>query len=99
MTNKIALVTGAGSGIGRAVSVALQAHGYTVVLAGRRLAQLEETASLGAPGTAGMVPIPCDLTVEADVKKLFDRIEHDFERRICSSTTRESTFQRFPLKT
>ncbi len=48
MSNKIALVTGAGSGIGRAVSVALQSHGYTVVLAGRRVTQLEGTASLGA---------------------------------------------------
>ena len=46
-SSKIALVTGAGSGIGRAVSLALQAAGYSVVLAGRRAGELERTASLG----------------------------------------------------
>ena len=44
MTVKIALVTGAGSGIGRAVALALAKVGYTVVLAGRRLPQLEQVA-------------------------------------------------------
>ena len=42
---KIAIVTGAGSGIGRAVSLALEGDGYSVVLAGRRAEQLEKTAS------------------------------------------------------
>ena len=41
---KVAMVTGAGSGIGRAVALCLQAAGYSVVLAGRRMARLEETA-------------------------------------------------------
>ena len=48
MTNKIALVTGAGSGIGRAVSLALQSAGYSVVFAGRRAAQLDQTAALAS---------------------------------------------------
>jgi NAD(P)-dependent dehydrogenase (short-subunit alcohol dehydrogenase family) len=80
MNEKIAVVTGAGSGIGRAVSLALQSHGYVVILAGRRAAQLEETAAQAVPGAGRMIPIPCDLTVEADVRKLFDRIEQDFGR-------------------
>ena len=44
MSSRIALVTGAGSGIGRAVALALQSDGYSVVLAGRRAAELQRTA-------------------------------------------------------
>ena len=43
-TEKISIVTGAGSGIGRACAIALNKDGWTVVLAGRRKEQLEETA-------------------------------------------------------
>ena len=46
-TNKIAVVTGAGTGVGRAASLALMNAGYTVVLAGRRMEMLEETKKLG----------------------------------------------------
>jgi NAD(P)-dependent dehydrogenase (short-subunit alcohol dehydrogenase family) len=80
MTEKIAVVTGGGSGIGRAVSLTLQSHGYIVVLAGRRIAKLEETAASGVPGAGRMIPVACDLTIAADVKKLFDRVEQDFGR-------------------
>ena len=45
--NKIALVTGAGTGVGRAASLALIAAGFTVVLAGRRIEMLQETSKLG----------------------------------------------------
>ena len=46
-TNKIAVVTGAGTGVGRAASLALMRAGFTVVLAGRRKEMLEETQKLG----------------------------------------------------
>ncbi len=46
-TNKIAIVTGAGTGVGRAASLALMNAGFTVVLAGRRMEMLEETKKLG----------------------------------------------------
>ena len=52
--NKIAVVTGAGTGVGRAASLALMNAGFTVVLAGRRLEKLEETQKLG--GVAGGCP-------------------------------------------
>ncbi len=51
--NKIALVTGAGSGIGRAAALALQAAGYDVVLAGHRTSELEKTAAMADAGRGG----------------------------------------------
>jgi NAD(P)-dependent dehydrogenase (short-subunit alcohol dehydrogenase family) len=51
MQSKVALITGAGSGIGRAVAIALAAAGYQVAIAGRRMAPLEETAAASASGT------------------------------------------------
>ena len=59
--NKIALVTGAGSGIGRAVSLALQGAGYSVVLAGRRVGALEQTARLAQSGGGAMLAAPTDV--------------------------------------
>jgi NAD(P)-dependent dehydrogenase (short-subunit alcohol dehydrogenase family) len=74
---RIALVTGAGSGIGRAVSVALAHEGWTVVLAGRRRAPLDETAA-AIGGDA--VPWTCDVCDPASVKALFTAIQTQFER-------------------
>ncbi|MDZ4699335.1 MAG: SDR family oxidoreductase [Rhodothermales bacterium] len=76
---KIALVTGAGSGIGRQTAVALAHAGYAVVLAGRNAASLEETARLaGAPERT--LVAPCDVTDAASVKLLFDRVRESFGR-------------------
>jgi NAD(P)-dependent dehydrogenase (short-subunit alcohol dehydrogenase family) len=72
---KIALVTGAGSGIGRAVAKAMDGAGYQVVLAGRRPEALQETAA----GT-GMVAVPTDVTKPEEVKALFAEIESRFQR-------------------
>jgi len=74
MANKIALVTGAGSGIGRAVSITLQEAGYSVVLAGRRMEELERTAR----GT--MLPVATDVSVPSSVKALFARIAETYGR-------------------
>ncbi len=63
----VAVVTGAGSGIGRAVARLMLAEGYRVVLAGRREAQLLETAA----GHAQALAVPCDVTVPDDVERLF----------------------------
>jgi NAD(P)-dependent dehydrogenase (short-subunit alcohol dehydrogenase family) len=59
MQGKVALVTGAGSGIGRAVAIALAGAGYHVAIAGRRAAPLEETAAAAGGGT---LVIPTDVT-------------------------------------
>jgi NAD(P)-dependent dehydrogenase (short-subunit alcohol dehydrogenase family) len=74
---KIALVTGAGSGIGRAVSLALRASGYSVVLAGRRAGELEKTAAL-AGGHA--LPVPADVSQPDSVQALFAKIREAFGR-------------------
>ena len=62
MNNKIALVTGAGSVIGRAVSLTLQRAGYSVVLAGRREETLEHTTALADPNEGRMLAIPTDVS-------------------------------------
>jgi len=77
MTAKIALVTGAGSGIGRAVALGLASVGYAVVLAGRRSSQLEKVAKEAGSSAVG---ITADVTDRASVDALFARIEKDFGR-------------------
>jgi NAD(P)-dependent dehydrogenase (short-subunit alcohol dehydrogenase family) len=77
---RVALVTGASSGIGRAVSVALQAAGYSVVLAGRRTAELEKTAASAAPDGGRVLAVPADVTKQESVKALFARMGDVFGR-------------------
>jgi NAD(P)-dependent dehydrogenase (short-subunit alcohol dehydrogenase family) len=74
---RIAIVTGAGSGVGRAVAVALAKEGWSVALAGRRADPLQETAAK-AGGRA--LPVPTDVTDETSVKALFDRTVAEFGR-------------------
>jgi NAD(P)-dependent dehydrogenase (short-subunit alcohol dehydrogenase family) len=73
----VALVTGAGSGIGRAAALALLGDGYCVALAGRRKEALEETAR-GAPERA--LVVPTDVTDPASVAALFARTNEAFGR-------------------
>jgi NAD(P)-dependent dehydrogenase (short-subunit alcohol dehydrogenase family) len=77
---KIALVTGAGSGIGRAVSVALQGAGYSVVLAGRRTAELERTADMARPGGGQMLAAATDVSDPEAVRALFAAAKDAFGR-------------------
>ena len=75
----IAIVTGAGSGIGRAAAVALAREGFTVVLAGRTVARLEEAASAAGEGTRTRV-VPTDVADPASVERLFDDTRRTFGR-------------------
>jgi NAD(P)-dependent dehydrogenase (short-subunit alcohol dehydrogenase family) len=77
---KVAIVTGAGSGIGRAVALALAADGWAVALAGRTAAALEDTAGRG-DGLAGQLrAVPTDVTDEASVHHLFAATRQAFGR-------------------
>ena len=76
--DKIALVTGAGSGIGKATALALVREGYHVVLAGRRQDALEQTAAdAGADRT---LVVPTDLSDPVAVNALFDKTRHHYGR-------------------
>ena len=79
MTPKVVLVTGAGSGIGRAVALAFLAQGDIVVLTGRRDAALRETADLAGADERALV-FPADVTQEAEVAALFDATTGRFGR-------------------
>ncbi|MDJ0956674.1 MAG: SDR family oxidoreductase [Arenicellales bacterium] len=77
--NKTAIVTGAGSGIGRAVALALLDRGYSVALAGRRRDALEQTRE-DAPGPNLALVVPTDVTDPASVTALFDTVRDQFGR-------------------
>ena len=75
---KIAMVTGAGSGVGKATAVALAQAGFTLVLAGRRTDALEQTAS--AIGGTSTLIVPTDVTDPASVQSLFELTRQTFGR-------------------
>ncbi|MGN8025509.1 SDR family oxidoreductase [Microbacterium sp. 22242] len=76
MSARSAVVTGAGSGIGRAVARAMLQAGFRVALAGRREEALRETAA----GSPDALVVPTDVTVEAEVDALFDRVVREWGR-------------------
>jgi NAD(P)-dependent dehydrogenase (short-subunit alcohol dehydrogenase family) len=77
---KFAMVTGAGSGIGRATALALLEEGYAVVLAGRRGEALEQTAAAAGPAAARALAVPTDVTDPTSVRALFDATRATFGR-------------------
>jgi NAD(P)-dependent dehydrogenase (short-subunit alcohol dehydrogenase family) len=79
-TGAVAIVTGAGSGIGRAVALELLANGYNVVLAGRRSEALAQTADEAGVEPERTVVMPTDVTDPVSVRSLFDRTKDVFGR-------------------
>ena len=79
-TAKVAMVTGAGSGVGRAVALALALSGYSVVLAGRRIEKLQETAAIAGQKSARMLAIATDVGRPESVDALFAGANKAFGR-------------------
>jgi NAD(P)-dependent dehydrogenase (short-subunit alcohol dehydrogenase family) len=77
--NKIAVVTGAGTGVGRAASLALMNAGFTVVLAGRRVEMLEETKKLG-DNVGKSMSVSADMTSPASIAALFAKVMETYGR-------------------
>nr|PZN39458.1 MAG: 3-oxoacyl-ACP reductase [Pseudomonadota bacterium] len=77
---KVAIITGAGSGVGRAVAIAFLKDGYNVVLAGRRRDALEETIRLAGAGAGQALAVPTDVTDPQSVKALFAACKERFGR-------------------
>ena len=77
---KVALVTGAGSGIGRAVALVLHSSEYAVVLAGRRLSELERTAAAAPPSAGKILVVPTDVSKPDSVRALFARVKKELGR-------------------
>ncbi|KAG8457378.1 hypothetical protein KFE25_005059 [Diacronema lutheri] len=80
LASKVAIVTGAGTGIGRAVSAALAAQGCSVALAGRRRPGLEETAALVVAAGGRALVTPTDVSDPVAVRELFRATVAEFGR-------------------
>ena len=79
MTHKTAVVTGAGSGIGKAVAIALMKDGYALALCGRRKEPLEETAKAGVQSPKPLI-VQTDVSDPASVARLFAAVREAFGR-------------------
>lgn len=94
--NQIALVTGAGSGIGRQTAGALAAAGFHVVLCGRRATALQDTIERYSAGSS-MSAITCDVTEEAEVNALFTAIEKQHNRLDLLFNNAGTNVQQMPI--
>jgi len=79
---KVAVVTGGGSGIGRAAALALQGDGWNVVVVGRRKEELDKTVGLAKAGGGKMAAVSADVGKPEDVKRLFEEVKKAFGGRL-----------------
>jgi NAD(P)-dependent dehydrogenase (short-subunit alcohol dehydrogenase family) len=77
---RFALVTGAGSGIGRASALALQKAGYSVAVVGRRAEELQKTAAAADPSGGKILAMPTDVSDRASVLAAFEKVKQEFGR-------------------
>ena len=80
MSDKVAIVTGAGSGIGRESTLALLRAGYAVALAGRRAARLDETVEAAGEAGSRALAVPTDVADPESIRELFARTRERFGR-------------------
>ena len=78
--SKVAVITGAGSGIGKRTALAFLSDGYAVALAGRRKELLEKTAAEAGSASSGALVVPTDVTDPGAVRALFSRTKESFGR-------------------
>ena len=78
--HKVAIVTGAGTGIGKGVALALLKDGYRVALAGRRKEMLDQTVAEAGPAAARALAVPTDVSDPASVRALFALTKREFGR-------------------
>src|SRR5690348_871925 len=76
--NKTAVVTGAGSGVGQAVALALAAEDWRVALIGRRHEPLQQTAQQAGSKSANLIPFPCDIGDSAAVEQMARQVVERF---------------------
>ena len=79
-SNRVALVTGGGSGVGRASALALLREGWTVVLTGRRMERLEETQRMAGDDAVRTLAIACDVSDADAIASLFERVREEYGR-------------------
>ena len=78
--NKVAVVTGGGSGIGQSAAFELQKSGFTVYIVGRREEELKKTIKMSDINDPKIIAFPADITNSNEVKSLFNKIKNDFGR-------------------
>ena len=76
----VAVITGAGSGVGRASALALLRDGWSVALTGRRMERLEETQQMAGDDAARSLPVVSDVTDPDSIASLFARVREEFGR-------------------
>lgn len=78
--NKVALITGGGTGIGQAAALALQGDGWNVVVTGRRQEELDKTVQLAKPDGGSLIAIPANVSRQDDVRRVFAEAVKAFGR-------------------
>ncbi|UCD10127.1 MAG: SDR family oxidoreductase, partial [Dehalococcoidales bacterium] len=78
--DKVAVITGAGSGIGRSTALAFLSDGYKIALAGRRLSSLEETIGLAGDNSQNAIAVTTDVTIPEQVTNLFSKAKETYGR-------------------